>query len=47
MRNTVIAPAATSVEAVDCCMVPALTASEVTATMIGSAVVQYSATVTR
>ena len=47
IRNTVIAPAATSVDAVSLCMVPTFTASDVTATMIGSAVVQYRATVTR
>ena len=34
------APAATMMEAVDCCMAPALTATFVTATISGSAVVQ-------
>ena len=47
MRNTLHAPAATSTLAVSCGMAPALTATEVTATMMGSAVVQYSATARR
>ena len=47
MRNTVMAPAATSTLAVSCGMAPELTATDVTATMMGSAVVQYSATVKR
>ena len=45
MRNTVTAPAATSVDAVVWCMVPPCTAREVTATISGRAVVQYSETV--
>ena len=47
MRNTVTAPAATSTLATSCDMAPALTATEVTATMMGSAVVQYRAMVRR
>ena len=47
MRNTVMAPAATSTLAVSCDMASALTATEVTATMMGSAVVQYRAMVRR
>ena len=39
-RNTETAPAATRMEAVDCCMAPALTATFVTATLSGNAVVQ-------
>ena len=42
-----MAPAATSTLAVSCGMAPALTATDVTATMMGSAVVQYSAMVRR
>ena len=44
MMNTVTAPAATMMEAVLASMDPFFTHSEVTATMIGRAVVQYSAT---
>ena len=47
MRNTVTAPAATSTLAISCVMASALTATDVTATMTGRAVVQYSATVRR
>ena len=42
-----MAPAATSTLAVSCDMAFALTATEVTATMMGSAVVQYRAMVKR
>ena len=42
-----MAPAATSTLAVSCGMASALTATDVTATMMGSAVVQYSAMVRR
>ena len=47
IRNTVMAPAATSAPAASWLIAPAFVASDVTATMMGSAVVQYSATVTR
>ena len=45
MRNTVTAPAATSVDAVVWCMMPPCTTREVAATISGRAVVQYSETV--
>ena len=47
MTSTVTAPAATSTEAISGDMTPALTVTEVTATMSGSAVTQYRLTLTR